>query len=350
VYPKVSVFVVHFNSMKAKDLAKENIKALSQLDYPDYEVIMVDNGSSDHTFEFLHENINDSRFKIIRSDTNTFFGGGNNIAFKYASPESKYFFLVNPDALPYPDSMKKLVELMESDSKLGAIQGKFRTDKGKIDTGRFIADDGGVIRLHSAGIDPNKESLVSYVSGAMMMLRAEFPRRRGFIFYDLPFLYFDSSALGLELYHNGYKVKYFPYETGYHKGKATTENKDSEYYIHISMFMFMLVTNSKFKRFLDMYFYSNYFKEEIRKNISHNPVASPENYRKAYEIAKKYSKRLNLKLDLYSIPHAEAPYLRFFFDMVSAGVRRKFMNDNYKVVIPAEDELPQPKLEVKKIS
>jgi cellulose synthase/poly-beta-1,6-N-acetylglucosamine synthase-like glycosyltransferase len=59
--------------MKAKDLAKENIKALSQLDYPDYEVIMVDDGSSDHTFEFLHENINDSRFKIIRSDTNTFF-------------------------------------------------------------------------------------------------------------------------------------------------------------------------------------------------------------------------------------------------------------------------------------
>ncbi|WP_054838516.1 glycosyltransferase family 2 protein [Sulfuracidifex metallicus] len=72
MYPKVSVFVVHFNSMKAKDLAKENIKALSQLDYPDYEVIMVDNGSSDHTFEFLDENINDSRFKIIRSDTNTF--------------------------------------------------------------------------------------------------------------------------------------------------------------------------------------------------------------------------------------------------------------------------------------
>ncbi|MUN28983.1 hypothetical protein GC250_05915 [Sulfolobus metallicus DSM 6482 = JCM 9184] len=159
--------------------------------------------------------------------------------------------MVNPDALPYPDSMKKLVELMESDSKLGAIQGKFRTDKGKIDTGRFIEDDGGVIRLHSAGIDPNKESLVSYVSGAMMMLRAEFPRRRGFIFYDLPFLHFDASALGLELYHNGYKVKYFPYETGYHKGKATTENKDSEYYIHISIFMFMLVTNSKFKRFLD---------------------------------------------------------------------------------------------------
>ncbi|BCU68106.1 hypothetical protein HS7_15430 [Sulfolobales archaeon HS-7] len=331
--PKVSILVVHFNSMKISEIVEKHIKALSNLNYPEYEVVVVDNGSTDSTLKFLRERISDSKFKVVRSDVNTYFGGGNNVAFRHASKDSKYFFLVNPDAIPNPDSADILVELMESEPKLGAIQGKFRTDKGRIDTGRFIADDGNVIRLHTTNLDPNKESMVTYVSGAMMMLRGEVPRARGYIFHEVPFLYFDSSVLGMELYHEGYEVKYFPYETGYHKGKGTTGDNVSETHIHISRFMFMMVTNSKFRRYLEMYFISNYAKENLRKFMG-KKLASPRNYLMAYRLARKYSKEFPVKLNIYGIPHAEFPYKNFFVDIVSAKLRKRFVNDSYKIVIP----------------
>ncbi|BBG27678.1 glycosyltransferase [Sulfuracidifex tepidarius] len=337
--PKISILVVHFNSMKEQQIVEEHLKALRSLDYPNYEVIALDNGSTDSTYKFLKEKVTDSRFKLLRSDINTFFGGGNNIAFKAASKESKYLYLVNPDAVPNPDSANILTELMESDPKLGAIQGKFITGKGKIDTGRFIADDGNVIRLHTANMDPNKESLVTYVSGAMMMLRGEFSRSRGFIFYEVPFLYFDSSVLGMELYHHGYKVKYFPYETGYHKGKATTEDEVSDLHIKISRFLFIMITNSKFRKYIKEYFIANYLKEGIRKAMG-KKLASPSNYLKAFRMAMKYNKELNIHLDIYRIPHAESCYKTFFMDMFSAAVRQRLIKGNYKIVVPNENEMP----------
>ncbi|WP_443296130.1 glycosyltransferase [Stygiolobus sp. CP8521M] len=63
------IFIVYYNSEKEGSLLYEHVKALKNLDYPDYEVIMVDNASSDNTFKILSNLISsDSRFKLIRSE------------------------------------------------------------------------------------------------------------------------------------------------------------------------------------------------------------------------------------------------------------------------------------------
>ncbi|BCU69070.1 glycosyltransferase [Stygiolobus caldivivus] len=339
MHPKISIFVVYYNSEKEGDLLLEHLKALKNLDYPDYEVILVDNASKDNTYKILSGFINgDNRFKLIRSEKNTYFNGGNNLAFRYSSNESKYFITVNPDAVPNSDMARNLVELMERDPNVGAAQGIIRTDKNRIDTGRFIADNGAVIRLHLVK-DPYKESYVTYVTGAMMIIRADFPRKRGFIFREVPLLYFDSNVLGLELYANGYTVKYYPIETGYHKGRANTPIDLSDKFIITSMFLFLMKSNSKFKKFLPLFYYSNYIKEYVRKTLN-KPLASPKKIKEAYVTAKKLANTLNMTIDIYTAPHIEVPYRYYMLDLFSAKVRQKIISDlemyRQHVIIPQE--------------
>lgn len=237
---------------------------------------------------------------------------------------------------------KNLVELMERDTNVGAAQGIIRTDKNGIDTGRFVADNGAVIRLHLVR-DPCKESYVTYVTGAMMILRADFRRKRGFIFREVPLLYFDSNVMGLELYANGYTVKYYPIETGYHKGRANTPIDLSDKFIITSLFLFLLMkSNSKFKRYLPLFYYSSYVKEYIRKILG-KPLASPKKIKEACITAKKLARTLDITLDIYSAPHIEVPYRYFILELFSAKIRQKITNDldmyRQNVIIPQENSV-----------
>ncbi|NON61557.1 glycosyltransferase [Acidianus sp. DSM 29099] len=332
---KVSIFVVYYNSTKISDLVTESLKSLKDLDYPNYEVILVDNGSTDSTLKLLKEK-SPSFFKVVRSEKNLYFGGGNNLAMKYSSKEAKWFYTVNPDAIPYSTSLKDLMERMEGERNVIASQGMILTDKKKIDTGRFVSDAGSVIRLHN-WLDPKKEYFVTYATGAMMLLRSDVYRRRGFIFHEVPLLYFDSNILGIEAYNMGFKVRYYPIETGYHKGRGNTPIDISEFFITASTILFILETNSKFSKFLRLQEFSNIVKENIRSYVQKKKMASAQRILKAYELAFRLHKSLKLGLSIYKAPHIEFPFSFFFMDMFSSSIRKKILGDLNKsrLVIPS---------------
>ena len=52
-YPKVSIIVLNYNGKKYLD---ECFQSLSELDYPNYEVVMVDNKSTDDSVEYVKRN------------------------------------------------------------------------------------------------------------------------------------------------------------------------------------------------------------------------------------------------------------------------------------------------------
>jgi len=87
-YPKVSILWVNYNSMNFINLALRSLQALADLDYPNYEVIVVDNGSTDGSYNIIKSFSERKRFKLIRLEKNTGFTGGNNITFRARNRES----------------------------------------------------------------------------------------------------------------------------------------------------------------------------------------------------------------------------------------------------------------------
>jgi glycosyltransferase involved in cell wall biosynthesis len=55
VWPPLSIIWVNYNSMGIMDIVLRSLKSILELEYPDYEVIVVDNASSDGSFERIRD-------------------------------------------------------------------------------------------------------------------------------------------------------------------------------------------------------------------------------------------------------------------------------------------------------
>jgi len=102
-------------------LDKAILSALNQ-DYPNFEVVVVDNASSDGTYEYVREKYGGA-VKALRLDKNYGFCLGNNLALRFVDPGSKYILFQNPDAILAENYLKVLVEIMERNTDVAAVQG-----------------------------------------------------------------------------------------------------------------------------------------------------------------------------------------------------------------------------------
>lgn len=117
VTPKVSIIVLTYNNL---ELNKQCINSiLRKTAYANYELIIVDNCSTDGTVEYLRtlEQEKYSNVKIIFSDVNTGFAGGNNIGIKQSSGE--YVLLLNNDTAVSRGWITSMVKHLEKNPKLG---------------------------------------------------------------------------------------------------------------------------------------------------------------------------------------------------------------------------------------
>ncbi len=102
--PLVSVLIVNFNG---GDYPAQALASLAAQTFRDYEVIVVDNDSTDGSADTLTgEGL--PAFRLMRLDENTGFARGNNLAAKAASGE--WIALLNPDARAEPDWLATLVQ------------------------------------------------------------------------------------------------------------------------------------------------------------------------------------------------------------------------------------------------
>src|SRR5690606_24319194 len=128
--PSVAIILVNWNSYTH---TKKCLLSLREIIYRNYKTIVVDNGSSDGSGDSLEKEFEE--LTLIRNPENLGFTGGNNVGIKYACESGfKYLMLLNNDTEVEPDFLTPLIERMEEDDKIGAIQPKFYflLNKGKI--------------------------------------------------------------------------------------------------------------------------------------------------------------------------------------------------------------------------
>lgn len=90
-YPLISIVMLNYNGLK---YLKRTIPPILKLDYPNYEFIIVDNGSTDGSIEFIKKF---KKIKLIENGENLGYSKGKNIGVKHAKGE--YILLLDNDIL-----------------------------------------------------------------------------------------------------------------------------------------------------------------------------------------------------------------------------------------------------------
>ena len=105
-HPFVSVHVAAYNEQR---VIERLLKALDELEYPEYEVVLVDD-STDQSVQLLQRWKNKPRFKILhRTSREGYKGGALREALKVTDPRAEYIVVFDADSVPFPDSIERLL-------------------------------------------------------------------------------------------------------------------------------------------------------------------------------------------------------------------------------------------------
>jgi GT2 family glycosyltransferase len=193
----------------AREFVERCMVALFGQTYPNFEVIVVDNASSDGTADFVSE-----RFPaacLIRSPGNDGYGAGNNRGVAHASGDVMVF--LNPDAIPEPNWLSQLVGTMQRHGR------HFATSKITLLSDDQRLNSGGNM-IHYLGLSfcrglksPRSSyasaELVSGASGAACAISRELFQRIGG-FDATFFMYHDDVDLSMRALLAGERCLYVP--------------------------------------------------------------------------------------------------------------------------------------------
>ena len=116
----MSIIILNYNGSGVVENCLESVLATN---YPNFEVIMVDNASVDGSYQAVLKRFSKyKRLIIVRSEVNLGFAGGNNLGLKYAA--GSYVSLLNNDTTVDKDWLIEAVKIAESDNKIGEVQSK----------------------------------------------------------------------------------------------------------------------------------------------------------------------------------------------------------------------------------
>ncbi|MEM3629450.1 MAG: glycosyltransferase family 2 protein [Candidatus Bathyarchaeia archaeon] len=227
--PLVTVITVNYNSLATKTIVLESLKGIISIGYRPLEIIIVDNGSTDGSFEYIKDAVKkfapkDIVVKFLKLPKNYGFTVANNIALTKRSKEAKYVALINNDLLPEPDSLKKLVGFLEDNDDIGGVQGLILNwDGTKVDSAGIFVTNFWYTYVYGRDFKASKKTFVSYISCAYAVFRVDSLLKGGGLFFSPFFMYADDLELGLRLWCTGSKIAYVPIVAGHHFGSVTTK-------------------------------------------------------------------------------------------------------------------------------
>lgn len=115
--PKVFIIILNWNGLKD---TLECLESVFKLDYPDFEVVVVDNGSIDDSVGVIRKAYPEAT--LIENKENLGYTGGNNVAMRYAMEHSAdYMWLLNNDTVVEPDTLSKIVAAAEGRPEIGLV-------------------------------------------------------------------------------------------------------------------------------------------------------------------------------------------------------------------------------------
>ena len=255
---KVLVTLVNFNGLKDTLACLESLDKVRVQDF-ELSVVVVDNASQEiFKTEKKYEKF---KLKIIRSEQNLGFAGGQNLGIRYGLENGiDYFVVLNNDVLLDKDFLVELLRTFDENKDCGIVSPKIyfargfefhkerykEDEKGKViwyaggrmDWKNVIASHQGVDEVDKGQFDKLEET--DYASGCCEMIKREVLEKAG-LFDEKYFLYYEDNDLSQRVKKAGFDIYYQPKAVIWHLNAGSTGGSGSslhDYYITRNRMLF----------------------------------------------------------------------------------------------------------------
>ncbi len=232
-YHKVSVILLNYNGEKLAPLWE----SLFNIDYDNYEIIFVDNGSIDGSlnhFRKLQAKYSHIDTKVVKIPKNVGYSKANNYGKQRAT--GKYIVLLSNDIEVTPDWMKNMIQAFEMHPKLAIAQSNlhYLYDRKMRD---YQCNNIDVLGFcHVAPLEEEVEE-VFYSEGAVMFIRRSVLNEVGGLFDKDNFMFEEDIDLCWRVRLRGYKVGVVKSSIAYHARGGTVPGvvmKTDPFYVHLT--------------------------------------------------------------------------------------------------------------------
>jgi GT2 family glycosyltransferase len=226
--PLISVAIVTWNR---KDDVLTTIKSVYDQSYKNYEVVMVDNSSTDGTVDAVRQAYPDVR--VVALERNLGPTGGRNAAI--AAAHGEILFFLDSDASLGQDTLAITAEKFKAEQDLGVVACKV------INAYTQQLDEVGG-RIFSHGAEAEMEFFSYSFSECGCAIRKEVFERAG-MFWDFLFFGREGEELGLRIWDAGYKILYSPHTVVYHRvspNKRVTGGKREYFDLRNSLYVYLV--------------------------------------------------------------------------------------------------------------
>lgn len=231
--PLVSIVIVNWNGLQDTKLC---LKHTAEQSYPHIEIVVVDNGSTDGSLNYLREY---KGIKLVENYKNLGFTGGHIAGYK--ASKGKYVLLLNNDAVMDSNYVKSAVKTMQADNSIGALGGRayLWDEQNKLfDTTNEFYSYQNINPITAEGIfassDEGVPQEVNNVSGSCVMVRRTVIDKIGYL-HNPFFAYFEESDLFARMKRAGFKIIYNPKLAIWHANAKSSNKKAPTFFYYMIM-------------------------------------------------------------------------------------------------------------------
>ncbi|HEY0899065.1 MAG TPA: glycosyltransferase family 2 protein [Sphingobacteriaceae bacterium] len=236
--PKVAVVILNWNG---KHHLEQFLPSVTRSVYPNLEIIVGDNASSDDSISFVQKHY--PSIRIIRNKENYGFAGGYNAILTQV--EADYFVLLNSDVEVTENWIEPVISMMEADSTIAAAQPKLLSFTNRTSF-EYAGAAGGFLDIlgypfcRGRVFDTVEEDRGQYndnievfwATGAALFIKSSCWKEIGGLDADF-FAHMEEIDLCWRLKRHGYRIMYCGQSTVYHLGGGTL-NAESPYKTYLN--------------------------------------------------------------------------------------------------------------------
>ncbi len=260
-YPRVTIVIVNWNGLEDTEECLESIKKIT---YSNYNVIVVDNGSTGNDALILNQKFSEY-IHLIQNDKNDGYAAGANIGIKQAlanfSPD--YSCFLNNDTVVDPLFLTEMVKVAETDIKIGIVgpETYYYSEPTRVQVvwskvnllkGELVPTP--LLETNRKEIDLSQDDLIKEVdwfAGCCMLVKRNVIETIGFLDENY-FCYWEDTDYVFRSRKSGFDIIYVPTSKIWHKG-GQSANKVSrliEYYFTRNHFLFVKKHATKHQYFV----------------------------------------------------------------------------------------------------
>ncbi len=252
--PSVAIVLVNWNGI---ELTRRCLKSLGKVSYPNFQVLIVDNGSKNEEGKILTEEY--PVHQVIQLEKNIGFTGGNNAALNQVIQDDfDLVMLLNNDTEVESDFLGKLVDHLRSKDDTGAVQPLIisNPDRDRVwNAGGEINHLWMTANVLGKGTNPidaeQNPYEIEWITGCCFLIRAEILKEIGLL-DDRYFAYVEDVDWSLRIRGAGYKLYMVPASVIYHDagGSITLKQREGSvnpivHYLNIRNNIFLVKSHAR---------------------------------------------------------------------------------------------------------